>query len=114
MNIKLANKTLRLLKDVVCQVREDVPAESMTRHLLDALEDAQDHLVLLRKLQEDTNYQDAVELYEQGGADAVERAALTGELLSDGWKWCDPCDGSEPYWDGACLVCGTVARETTT
>jgi hypothetical protein len=54
-----------------------------------------------------TNYEKAVEIYEQAGQAAIYDAVNSGELKADSWRDCIPCEDRTPHEDGVCLVCGT-------
>ena len=58
-----------------------------------------------------SNYQRAVEIYEEAGQYAVYKAVEKGLLFADAWRDCFPCEDRTPHEDGTCLVCGTSNKE---
>lgn len=70
-------------------------------------------------MQTSTVYATAVELYEQGGQDAVLDFANwleSNKHVKFDWRTCEPCEYTSPHLletDGSlvCLVCGTTASK---
>ena len=58
-----------------------------------------------------TNYEKAVQVYEDGGVGAVFDAVRDGFIKSDGFRHCEPCELMTPHEGHTCLVCGTENRE---
>ena len=54
-----------------------------------------------------TNYEKAVQVYEDGGVGAVFDAVKDGFIHSDGTHHCVPCEMQTPHEGSTCLVCGT-------
>ena len=54
-----------------------------------------------------TNYEKAVQIYEDGGVNAIFDAITDGFLTHDGYRHCVPCELSMPHEGDTCLVCGT-------
>jgi hypothetical protein len=54
-----------------------------------------------------TNYDKAVEIYNQGGQYAVYDAVEAGILKADSMRDCTPCEDRTPHEGNTCLVCGT-------
>jgi hypothetical protein len=54
-----------------------------------------------------TNYEKAVQIYEDGGVNAIMDAIIDGFLTHDGYRHCIPCELSMPHEGNTCLVCGT-------
>ena len=54
-----------------------------------------------------TNYEKAVEIYNQGGQYAVYDAVEAGILKADSMRDCTPCEDRTPHEGDTCLVCGT-------
>jgi hypothetical protein len=54
-----------------------------------------------------SNYEKAVQVYEDGGVNAVFDAITDGFIHSDGYRHCVPCELSMPHEGNTCLVCGT-------
>jgi len=54
-----------------------------------------------------TNYDKAVEIYNQGGQYAVYDAVEAGILKADSMRDCAPCEDRTPHDGDCCLVCGT-------
>ena len=54
-----------------------------------------------------TNYEKAVQIYEDGGVNAILDAITDGFLTHDGYRHCVPCELSMPHEGDTCLVCGT-------
>ena len=54
-----------------------------------------------------TNYEKAVQVYEDGGMVAVFEAVKDGFLTHDGYHHCVPCECQTPHEGSTCLVCGT-------
>jgi hypothetical protein len=53
------------------------------------------------------NYERAVQIYEDGGVNAIFDAITDGFLTHDGYRHCVPCELSMPHEGDTCLVCGT-------
>lgn len=58
-----------------------------------------------------TNYEKAVQVYEDGGVGAVFEAVKDGFIHADGHHHCEPCELTTPHEGNTCLVCGSQ-RET--
>jgi len=54
-----------------------------------------------------TNYEKAVQIYEDGGVNAIMDAITDGFLVCDGHRHCKPCEIVTPHEGDTCLVCGT-------
>jgi hypothetical protein len=54
-----------------------------------------------------TNYEKAVQVYEDGGVGAVFEAVNAGFIHADGFHHCEPCELTTPHEGDTCLVCGT-------
>jgi ribosomal protein L40E len=54
-----------------------------------------------------SNYDKAVEIYNQGGQYAVYDAVEAGILKADSMRDCTPCEARTPHEGDDCLVCGT-------
>jgi len=54
-----------------------------------------------------SNYEKAVEIYNQGGQYAVYDAVEAGILKADSMRDCTPCEDRTPHEGDCCLVCGT-------
>ena len=54
-----------------------------------------------------SNYEKAVQVYEDGGMVAVFEAVKDGFLTHDGYHHCVPCECQTPHEGSTCLVCGT-------
>lgn len=54
-----------------------------------------------------TNYEKAVQVYEDGGVDAIFQAVRDGFLKADSMRDCIPCEMRTPHEGDDCLVCGT-------
>jgi hypothetical protein len=54
-----------------------------------------------------TNYEKAVQIYEEGGQYAVYDAVSNGTLYADSWRGCEGCEDETPHEGDTCLVCGT-------
>ena len=54
-----------------------------------------------------TNYEKAVQIYEDGGANAVFDAVKDGFIHADSYRDCIPCEMRTPHEGDDCLVCGT-------
>ena len=54
-----------------------------------------------------SNYERAVQVYEDGGVDAVFQAVRDGFLKADSMRDCIPCEMRTPHEGDTCLVCGT-------
>ena len=54
-----------------------------------------------------TNYEKAVQVYEDGGVGAVFDAVEDGFLKADGFHHCVPCEMQTPHEGHTCLICGT-------
>jgi hypothetical protein len=54
-----------------------------------------------------SNYEKAVEIYNQGGQYAVYDAVEAGILKADSMRDCVPCEDRTPHDGACCLVCGT-------
>jgi hypothetical protein len=54
-----------------------------------------------------SNYEKAVQIYEDGGVNAIMDAITDGFLSHDGYRHCVPCELSMPHEGNTCLVCGT-------
>lgn len=57
-----------------------------------------------------TNYEKAVQVYEDGGYLAVFQAVEDGYLKADSFTHCEPCEMKTPHEGHTCLVCGTENR----
>ena len=57
------------------------------------------------------NADKAKEIFQNGGKQAVYDAVDGGDLICDGRRWRELCDGRTPGNDGACLVCNTLLNE---
>ena len=55
-----------------------------------------------------TNYQKAVQVYEDGGMSAIFDAVESGYLKADSMRDCTPCEYRTPHEGNTCLVCGTT------
>jgi len=53
------------------------------------------------------NYERAVQVYEDGGVNAVFEAVDDGFLVADGYHHCEPCELTTPHEGSTCLVCGS-------
>ena len=53
------------------------------------------------------NYERAVQVYEDGGVDAVFQAVRDGFIHADSYRDCIPCEMRTPHEGDDCLVCGT-------
>jgi len=54
-----------------------------------------------------TNYEKAVQVYEDGGMSAIFDAVESGYLKADSMRDCLPCEYRTPHEGDDCLVCGT-------
>lgn len=54
-----------------------------------------------------TNYEKAVQVYEDGGMSAIFDAVESGFLKADSMRDCTPCEYRTPHEGNTCLVCGT-------
>jgi hypothetical protein len=54
-----------------------------------------------------TNYEKAVQVYEDGGMSAIFDAVESGFLKADSMRDCLPCEYRTPHEGDTCLVCGT-------
>ena len=54
-----------------------------------------------------TNYEKAVQVYEDGGMSAIFDAVECGYLKADSMRDCLPCEYRTPHEGDTCLVCGT-------
>ena len=54
-----------------------------------------------------SNYEKAVQVYEDGGVDAVFQAVRDGFIHADSYRDCIPCEMRTPHEGDTCLVCGT-------
>ena len=54
-----------------------------------------------------TNYEKAVQVYEDGGMNAIFDAVESGFLKADSMRDCTPCEYRTPHEGNTCLVCGT-------
>ena len=55
-----------------------------------------------------TNSQKAVQVYEDGGMNAIFDAVECGYLKADSMRDCEPCECRTPHEGDTCLVCGTT------
>ena len=59
----------------------------------------------------DKNEQKAYTIYEKYGQDAVLMAVYGGEIKTDYYKYCNPCEYISPIYKECCLVCGTINKK---
>lgn len=59
-----------------------------------------------------SNYDKAVEIYNQGGYSAIFDAVECGYLKADSMRDCTPCEMRTPHEGDTCLVCGSPNLES--